>query len=161
MKPLRGSVVDILSVSADDLFNLISSAQRLPEWNEHIHHVVDAPSGEARPGDEWVVEIRAMGSKWNSRSRIEDVDRDGRRFALRSQTDDGNPSYALWRWEITPNGDGSEIVVSWELYPKTFWRRALLSRIRHRQLVQEVHASLRAAEGAVGLVGDGASAPSE
>jgi hypothetical protein len=34
---------------------------------------------------------------------------------------------------------------TWELRPKTFWRRTLLARIRHRQLKKEVRASLAAA----------------
>jgi hypothetical protein len=138
MKPLRGSVVERGGGVGRDFFDLISSAESLPEWNEHIHHVVDAPAGEARPGDEWVVEIRAMGTRWNSRSRIKEVDRDGGRFALLSQTDDGNPSDAIWRWEVTAADRDAGVRVTWELYPKSFWRKVLISRIRHRQLKQEV-----------------------
>jgi hypothetical protein len=149
MKPLRGSITDRLPVSPDDLFDLISSVHRLPEWNEHIHHVVDAPSGPPRKGDEWVVEIRAMGTRWNSRSRVEDVDRDARRFALVSQTDDGNPSHARWKWEVVPIDGEAEITVTWEIHPKTFWRKVLIARIRHRQLKEEVRGSIRAAEQAV------------
>ena len=149
MKPLEGSITERLSVSADDVFDLISSVDRLPEWNEHIHHVVKAPSGPTRVGDEWIVEIRAMASRWNSRSRIEAADRDARRFALRSQTDDGNPSYAIWEWLMKPAGDETDVTVSWQLHPKTFVRRFLLARIRHRQLKEEVRGSLRAAERAV------------
>ena len=149
MKPLEGSITERLSASADDCFDLISSVDRLPEWNERIHHVVEAPSGPTRVGDEWVVEMRAMASRWNSRSRIGAVDRDGGRFALRSQTDDGNPSYADWEWLMEPAGEGTDVTVSWRLYPKTFWRRLLLSKIRHRQLKEEVRGSLRAAERAV------------
>ncbi|MGH2730170.1 MAG: SRPBCC family protein, partial [Actinomycetota bacterium] len=145
MKPLQGSVTDRLSVPPDDLFDLISSVDRLPEWNEHIHHVVDAPTGPTREGDEWVVEIRVMGTRWNSRSRIEELDRDARRLSLVSQTDDGNPSYGRWKWQVMPVGGKAEITVSWELYPKTFWRRVLIARIRHRQLRDEVRSSLRAA----------------
>jgi hypothetical protein len=145
MKPLRGSVTDRLSVSPDDLFDLISSVDRLPEWNEHIHHVVDAPAGPMRAGDEWVVEMRAMGTRWNSRSRVEEVDRDAHRLALVSRTDDGNPSHANWKWEVVPADGEAEITVTWELYPRTFWRKVLLARIRHRQLKDEVRGSIRAA----------------
>jgi hypothetical protein len=153
MKPLEGSVTDRLSAPADELFDLISNVHRLPEWNEHIHHVVEAPKGETQPGDEWVVEIRAMASRWNSRSRIEKVDRDAGLFALRSQTDDGNSSYAKWEWLVTPANGQSEVKVSWRLYPKTFWRRFLLSKIRHRQLKEEVRGSLRSAERAAARQG--------
>lgn len=146
MKPLEGNITEQLSAPADKLFDLISNAERLPEWNETIHHVVVAPDGETQPGDEWVVEVRAMASRWNSRSRIEKVDRDAGRFALRSQTDDGNPSYAKWEWALTPVDGHTDVTVSWQIHPKTFWRKFLLSRIRHRQLKEEVRGSLRAAE---------------
>ena len=155
MKPLVGSITERLSVSAGDFFDLISSVARLPEWNEHIHHVVEAPSGPAQVGDEWVVEMRAMASRWNSRSRIGVVDRDAGRFALRSQTDDGNPSYAEWEWLMEPAGDETDVTVSWQLYPKTLWRRLLFSKIRHHQLKEEVRGSLRAAERAIAARRDG------
>lgn len=155
MKPLEGSITERLSVSAGDFFDLISSVARLPEWNEHIHHVVEAPSGPPQAGDEWVVEMRAMASRWNSRSRLGVADRDAGRFALRSQTDDGNPSYAEWEWLMEPAGDGTDVTVSWQLYPKTFWRRLLFSKIRHHQLKEEVRGSLRAAERAIAARRDG------
>lgn len=146
MTSLMGSITERLSVRPEDFFDLISSARRLPEWNEHIHHVVQAPHRAPLAGDEWVVEIRAMRSRWNSRSQLQDVDRSGLRFTLVSQTDDGNPSYALWTWEITPANGASTVTVRWELHPETFWRKMLISRIRHRQLKEEVRTSLRAAE---------------
>ena len=157
MKPLEGNVTERLSVPAGELFDLISNVHRLPEWNEHIHHVVEAPDGETHPGDEWVVEIRAMASHRNSRSRIENVDREAGRFALMSQTDDGNPSYAKWEWLVTPANGQSDVRVSWQIYPKTFWRKFLLSRIRHRQLKEEVRGSLREAERAATVPGVGLS----
>lgn len=143
MKPLRGAVTERLRASPDEVFDLISNVQRLPEWNEHIHHVVEAPAGPTSAGDEWVVEIRALASRWNSRSRIEMIDREARRLGLVSQTDDGNPSRARWVWEVTPAAGGAEVVVRWEISPKTFWRKVLLSKIRHRQLKQEVRTSLK------------------
>ena len=146
MARLTGNVIERLSVPSDDVFAILTDAHRLPDWNEKIHHVVDAPTRAPRRGDEWLVEVRAMGSRWNSRSRIEEVDPLAKRFSLRSQTDDGNPSFARWTWQITPTEGGSEVTVSWEVNPKTFWRTILLSRIRHRQLKQEVRESLRAAE---------------
>ncbi len=149
MTTLRGSVKELVSVDAEKLFALVTDVDRLPEWNEHIHHVVDASAGELRVGDEWVVETRAMGSKWDSRARAQEIDRSNLRFAYRSQTDDGNPSFALWTWSLTPMGEGAEIAVEWELHAKTFWRSFLLSRIRHRQLKEEVRTSVRAAANAV------------
>ena len=145
MSPLEGSITERLSVPPDVLFDLISTVGRLPDWNEHIYRVVDAPSGPTRIGDEWLVEMRASGKRWNSRSRIEEVDPKARRFALTSRTDDGNPSFARWTWQLTPLEGATEVTVSWELHPKTFWRTVLFARIRHRQLKNEVRGSLRTA----------------
>ena len=146
MTLLQATIRDRLSVPADDLFDLISNVDRLPEWNEHIHHVVDVPAGPLQQGDEWVVEVRVMGRGWLSRSRVEEIDRDARRLTVISQTDDGNPSHTRWTWEVVPVGGEAEIRVSWELHPKTFWRKVLFSKIRQRQLKQEVRGSLRTAE---------------
>lgn len=143
MKPLQGAVTEHLRALPDEVFDLISNVHRLPEWNEHIHHVVEAPAGPTSVGDEWVVEIRALASRWNSRSRIETVDREARRFGLVSRSDDGNPSHARWTWEVTPASGGADVTVRWELSPKTFWRKFLLSKVRHRQLKQEVRTSLK------------------
>lgn len=64
-------------------------------------------------------------------------------FAYRSCTDDGNPSYALWRWTVAPAADGgSRVTVSWQLHPQTFWGRSLLVHVRNRQLKREVPNSL-------------------
>jgi hypothetical protein len=84
-----------------------------------------------------------MGHSWPSRSRVEEVDSGRRVFAYRSQTDDGNPSYALWRWEVEPADGGSRVKASWDLNPQTFWRRVLLGRMRARQLRREVPASIQ------------------
>ena len=61
-----------------------------------------------------------------------------------SQSDDGNPSYAVWRWSVTPHERGARIAVEWSGYPKTFWRRLLFARLRRKQLQREVPTSLHA-----------------
>ena len=52
------------------------------------------------------VEIKAMGTSWKSRSKVQECDPQQRVFAYRSCTDDGNPSYAIWRWHRTPREGG-------------------------------------------------------
>jgi uncharacterized protein YndB with AHSA1/START domain len=127
-----------------DVFGLLTDVDRLPEWNAIVVNVLERPE-TLSPGSEWVVQLKAMGSSWASRSTIEEYDPRRCVFAYRSRTDDGNPSYALWRWTVEPQGDGgSRVTASWELHPKTFWRRALLVRIRSRQLQREVAASIGA-----------------
>ena len=107
-----------------------------------IVKVVERPE-TLSPGAEWVVQLKALGNSWESRSTIEEYDPGRFVFSYRSQTDDGNPSYARWRWTVEPTGDnGSHVTVSWDLHPQTFWRRVLLVRIRSRQLRREVPNSL-------------------
>jgi uncharacterized membrane protein len=126
---------------ADAVFATITNIGRLPEWNSIITRVVEQPPA-LTPGAEWVVELHAMGQSWQSRARVEEIDTAGRRFAYRSCSDDGNPSYALWRWEVTETPTGSEVRVSWDLHPATFLRRHLLAKIRSRQLRSEVPTSI-------------------
>lgn len=147
MTTFRSSVTAEVAADPDELFALITDIDRLPEWNEHIHHVVDAPA-QVVDGSEWVVEMRAMGTKWDSRSQLQERDPSARRFAYMTRTDDGNPSRAYWNWELTAADGGTQVTVRWELHPKTFWRRKLFARIRHHQLKNEVRASIPAAAAA-------------
>ena len=143
--PLRGSVTEEVGAPAPEVFALVTDVERLPEWNRIITKVVERPP-TLGPNAEWVVELRSMGSSWKSRSRVLALDADARRFSYRSQTDDGNPSYGDWSWTIADADDGSRVTVTWELWPKTFWRRTLLARVRNRQLRREVRSSVRALE---------------
>ncbi len=136
-----GSAAGSVPSPPSDVFGLLTDIDRLPEWNSIIVAVVERPEALS-PGAEWVVRLKAMGSSWASRSRIEEYDPGRHVFAYRSCTDDGNPSYARWRWEVEPAAGGSRVTVSWELQPKTFWRRALLARVRNRQLRREVPGSI-------------------
>src|SRR5207302_1295748 len=139
-----GSVTEEVAADPDELFQLITDIARLPEWNEHIHHVVEAPA-ELADGSQWVVQMRANGARWNSRAHLEECDPVGRRFVYVSRTDDDNPSRAHWSWQLTPAGAGTEVTVRWELRPRTFFREHLAAPLRHRQLKNEVRASIGAA----------------
>jgi hypothetical protein len=100
-----------------------------------------------RVGAEWVVKMhpnRAM--TWKSRSSVQELDRDALRFAYRTVNEDGNPSYALWKWEIAPLETGASVTVTWDVYLKTLDRKLLAGPIRQRQLRKEVAASLVAIE---------------
>ncbi len=133
-------------VSADphSVFRTLTDIAGLPVWNATMTAVIDRP-GELEVGAEWVVEFHALGQTWQSRSKVEELDVAARRFVYRSATDDGNPSYARWTWNVADAPDGSRVTVGWELVPATFWRRLLLARIRARQLARtEVPASLAA-----------------
>lgn len=139
----QGSITESVRAPADEVFALVTDIDRLPEWNGIITKVVDRPA-TLGSDTEWVVELRAMGNSWRSRSRVLELDPRGRRFTYRSQTDDGNPSYADWTWTVTGESGESQVTVTWDLHPETFWRRTLFVRIRKRQLDREVRASLQA-----------------
>jgi uncharacterized protein YndB with AHSA1/START domain len=133
-----------LSVSspASDVFGLLTDIDRLPEWNSIIVKVVERPE-TLSPGAEWVVQLKALGNSWESPSTVEEFDPARFVFSYRSQTDDGNPSYTRWRWTVEAAAGGqSRVTVSWDLHPQTFWRRALLVRVRGRQLQREVPVSI-------------------
>jgi uncharacterized protein YndB with AHSA1/START domain len=124
------------------VFERITDIDRLPDWNAEVHDVVERPA-TLHPGAEWVVEIRAMKKHWNSRSRLAELDAENGRFAYRSQTDDGNPSYADWRWQLTPVPSGTRVDVEVDIRPRTFWRKHLFSKIRRSSLAKAMQHSLR------------------
>jgi polyketide cyclase/dehydrase/lipid transport protein len=142
---LKGSVTRTLAIEPAAAFALVTDIERLSEWNAVITRVVERPDALTN-GAEWVVELSAMGSSWNSRSRVTDHDADAGRFAYRSQTDDGNPSYGDWTWQVVEARTGCQVTVTWDLNPQTFWRRVLLARIRNQALKKETRASLESLE---------------
>ncbi len=119
------------------VFDTLTDIDRLPEWNDAIVAVRERPR-VLEQGAQWVVGFRAMGQSWDSRSTLVAHDRVTGRFAYRSQTDDGNPSWVDWDWTVVDDTDGGcRVSASFDLHPATFWRRALLARIRSRQLVRK------------------------
>ena len=139
---LKGSASRTIDAPPDHVFQTITDTSRLSQWNRIIQGTVELPA-TLGPGSEWVVRCEAMGAmRWSSRSRCEELIPDARRFVHRSGTDDGNPSYALWTWQVSPAGTGARVDVTWELHPLTFWRRLLMARLRHRMLRKEASQSL-------------------
>ena len=131
------------------VFTLVTDVSRLPEWNKAITQVVEAPE-RLDPGSVWKVRIHALGRSWVSKSRVSLLDPATGRFAYRSQSDDGNPSYADWEWHVEPHESGSMVTLTVDLNPITFWRKHLLVRIRRPSLRKEMQESLAALAAAVG-----------
>ena len=103
---------------------------------------VDRP-GRLLPGETWTVQMHpARLMRWKSVSTIQELDGAALRFSYRTVNADGNPSYALWRWEVTPEVTGARMSVSWDVYLETLDRRLLAGPVRRRQLRKEVAASL-------------------
>jgi hypothetical protein len=130
------------------VFNLVTDVSRLPEWNRAITEVVEAPE-RLDSESVWKVRVHALGQSWVSKSRVSALDPAAGRFAYRSQSDDGNPSYADWEWHIEPTEGGSMVTVTVDLNPVTFWRKNLLIKIRRRPLRNEMQDSLTALAAAV------------
>jgi len=141
----EGATRAVVDAPAPEVFAALTDVERLPAWNAHIPRVIEAPGGPLAEGVEWVVQIRVLGATWHSRARVSLYDPAACRFEHVSQSDDGNPSWADWRWHVTPLPDGrSEVSVAWALNPRTFWRRLLFVKIRRSQLDDEVPTSLDA-----------------
>jgi uncharacterized protein YndB with AHSA1/START domain len=144
MPEFNGSATARVAARPDEVFDVITDIERLPEWNACIESVVERPAS-LNADAEWVVKIHVPGMpRWDSRSRVVELDRGARRFVYRTQTDDGNPSFAIWTWEVTPADGDTEVTVRWDVHPETFWRRNLFSRIRRRGLDKEAPESLEA-----------------
>lgn len=134
--------------SPEAVLSLVTDVSRLPEWNQAITGVVEAPE-RLDAGSEWKVRLHALGQTWVSKSQVSAIDPLTGRFAYRSQSDDGNASYADWEWHVDADGDGSMVTVTADLNPVTFWRKHLLVRIRRPALRKEMRASLAALDGVV------------
>jgi len=133
----------VVPAPPEPVFDLITDIDRLPDWNLEIPKVVESPA-ELAVGAEWVVTIHAMRTQWNSRSRVLELDRDRGRFAYRSQSDDGNPSFADWRWQLEPDPGGTRVTVDVSVNPRTFLRRRVLSELRRSGLRKAIEQSLDA-----------------
>lgn len=133
----------VIPAPPETVFDVITDIDRLPDWNLEIPKVVESPADLA-VGAEWVVAIHAMKTRWNSRSRVLELDRDRGRFAYRSQSDDGNPSFADWRWRLEPNPGGTRVTVEVSVNPRTFLRRRVLSELRRSGLRKAIEQSLDA-----------------
>lgn len=130
------------------VFNRLTDPSRLPLWNRAITEAVEAPENLV-VGSVWKVRLHVLGQSWISRSQVTILDPAGGIFGYRSQTDDGNPSYADWEWHVAAVQDVSTVTVSVELRPTTFWRKHVLVRIRRPALRREMHDSLGALGAAV------------
>jgi uncharacterized protein YndB with AHSA1/START domain len=141
----HGCTTGHVDAPPDEVFDLITSADRLPEWNLCIAKVIERRT-TLNEGAEWVVEMNVHGMRWPSRSTLIECDRGARRYTYRSVSDDGNPSFALWTWELAPKDGGTDLTVRWNLNPKTRFRKLVAVRVRNRMLKNETQTSFQAIE---------------
>ena len=141
MDDFHGTASTHVRASADAVFALITDIDQLPDWNRAIRRVVERPAALVRDS-EWVVVMRPPGMPpWKSRSHLQELV-PGTRFVYRSHSDDRNPSYAIWQWDLTPTDTGTRIAVTWDGHPRTSFRRFVAAPLRSRMLEHEVAASL-------------------
>ena len=136
-----------VAMPAAQVFTALTDVDRLPEWNARIAHVIEPLSEPMAAGAVWVIRMKIPSppASWPSRATCTAYDAEALVFAHRSMTDDGNPSFVVWRWKVVPvSATSSRVEVTWSVNPRTFWRRLLLARLRRPQLVREVGASLQA-----------------
>jgi uncharacterized protein YndB with AHSA1/START domain len=135
------SATTVIDAPPAEVFERITDIDHLPDWNIEIPKVVERPA-VFEVGAQWVVQIHAMKTHWNSRSTVTELDLAKHRFAYRSQSDDGNPSHADWTWQLTEVDGGTRVIVSVAGRPKTRFRRLIASRIRPRGLHKAMQQSL-------------------
>ena len=135
----RGRVIN-LAAPAREVFDLLIDADRLPEWNVQYHEVLRSPGRPIGLGDEWMVDLHAMGRRTSISSRATEVNPAALHFEHRSCSE-GDASSVAWSWQVTSQQSGTSLTVSWTLGPMSVWRR-LLSGRRHSVIGQQVAASL-------------------
>jgi uncharacterized protein YndB with AHSA1/START domain len=141
---IRESVSARIAASPERVFDLVTDPWRLPSWNRAITEVVEAPE-RLEPGSVWKVRLHALSQSWVSKSQATEIDPVSGLFSYRSQTDDGNPSYADWEWRIeSGEEESSNVTVTVELHPATFLRKNVLIKFRRPTLRKEMGESLTA-----------------
>ena len=98
---------------------VFTAIYRLPEWNQRIAAVAHTGT-PLTEGAEWAAQMQVPPARWPSRSRVLTYDPVRLLFEYTSQSDDGNPSYVLWRWSARLEGNGTRVTVGWAGYLKTF-----------------------------------------
>lgn len=144
LKEFTGRATARLDSAPNEVFAALTDVERLPQWNTRIEKVLEPPAGPLAPGIEWVVKMSVPPATWPSRARVTEYDPQAMTFAHTSRSDDGNPSFATWKWKVTGTAAGTQVDVDWSVHPKTFWRRFLFAKLRRKQLADEVPMSLAA-----------------
>ncbi|MEY2468526.1 MAG: Polyketide cyclase / dehydrase and lipid transport [Actinomycetota bacterium] len=140
----RGQASLLIDAPARSVFDLVTDVSRLPDWNSCIDRVVEQPAS-LQEGAEWLVVIHVPHlPKWKSRSTCQHIDREALRFVYKSTSEDKNPSFIDWFWEVTDRGGRAEVTVRWHGYPLTRFRQKIAAPLRSRQLERETRASLDA-----------------
>ena len=117
MKEFHGRASKRVDVMPQAVFDLITNVTGYPDWNAAIEAVIERPSTLAQ-GVRWTVKMHPPHvPSWGGVSQVEEFDRHHLRCVYVTRNADGNPSYTKWAWTLVGSGDGTEITVSWDVYP--------------------------------------------
>src|SRR4051794_34227787 len=102
MNQFHGEASLIIDATPDAAFDLIPDVDRLDEWNAAIEAVEERPPA-LTVGREWTVRMHPPRMpRWDSVSRVTEIDRPARRFSHETRNADGNPSSVDWSWRGEP-----------------------------------------------------------
>jgi uncharacterized protein YndB with AHSA1/START domain len=142
MREFHGSASAFVAATPETVFDVITDIERLSDWNQAIESVPERPE-LLDVGAQWVVVThRPHRRRRNSRSSVEELDHHRRRFTYRTRTDDSNPSFVIWMWDVVAVGGGALVTVTWDAHLRTLVRRLIGARLRRQALEREVAASL-------------------
>ena len=142
MRTFSGTAGAEVDAAPATVFAAITDIDALPDWNAAIECVVSRPA-QLVAGASWTVRMHPPHAPaWNSVSTVEVYDPVRLRFRYRTQHANGNPSFVVWSWTVTPRAGGSSVWVSWDCALNTRDRRWIAGPIRKRQLALEVPRSL-------------------
>jgi len=103
----HGQASTTIDTAPAEVFTAITAIGRPPEWNQRIAAVMRTPGTPLTEGAEWTVQMSVPWARWPGRSRVLAHDPARLLFECTLRSDDGNPSYVLWRWSIVPEGNGA------------------------------------------------------
>jgi uncharacterized protein YndB with AHSA1/START domain len=102
MREIHDRAEAVIESDPRALFAAITDIDRLPEWNRTIEKVIERPD-QLRAGASWTGGMHpTRGVRWKSVSTLQELDPAALRLSYRTVNADGNPSYTLWHWELTP-----------------------------------------------------------
>ena len=101
----HASASETVPATPDEVFDLITNVDRLPEWNAHLPKVVQ-PAVLCDEGDERVMEIHALGGHWNSRSHGHNATRPPTGSSTGRAATTATRRTRYWTWELTSVDEG-------------------------------------------------------
>jgi hypothetical protein len=112
-----------IAASPERVWELVTAMERYGEWSSentggYWRKGEDGTPGTGQVGDQFVGVNRRDGAEW--KAPVEIVERDEHR-AYAFVTGGRELDLARWRYELTPDGDGTLLTEQWELRNPAFF----------------------------------------